>query len=606
MVIHAVDYSRKDGVFATSELSFYLGKNFLVTFHSKPLRPVEMVAEMCLRNTADIAREPDRVAHALLDSIVENYKPALDELAMEVAEVEQRALADPGKETLNTILQIKKEVLHLRQIIGPQKEVLSRFTRGEFKLIHAHLIPYYRDVYDGLFNIGEMAARYAESLTGVLQVYLNMSSNKTGEVVKVLTVFTVITTPMMLVGTWYGMNFNDMPEMGSGKAGYFIALGVTVAATLGTVVYFKLKKVALSRMPSTKSSFVEKVLGRIDVLDPQDLQSFVKRLARERSFLETLFNTVEDGVLVADANGRIIYLNDAVTRLTGYEEEMVMDQPVSRLLPDVDWDLLQAMDRDGGQGMVRREFELSYPKPRFIRLYAAPLDGEAKGSTGMALILHDATEAREQTHEAIESERIQATLLAASVAHELGNPLNALSIHLQLIEREVRKLRQPSGLAKRTDEPDEVNDIAAKLEKYIGVAKGEVNRLDYIVTQFLQAIRPSKPSQKKSSLNDTIEETVELLRPEFDNRGQALKFDLASNLPLAWFDAAQIKQSLINLMKNSMQAMTTGGELEIKTGEAGEGVWVSLTDSGGGIPQEQIKRIFEPYYTTKKKAPGLA
>jgi len=197
---------------------------------------------MCLRNTADIAREPDRVAHALLDSIVENYKPALDELAMEVAEVEQRALADPGKETLNTILQIKKEVLHLRQIIGPQKEVLSRFTRGEFKLIRPHLIPYYRDVYDGLFNIGEMAARYAESLTGVLQVYLNMSSNKTGEVVKVLTVFTVITTPMMLVGTWYGMNFNDMPEMGSGKAGYFIALGMTVAATLGTVVYFKLKK----------------------------------------------------------------------------------------------------------------------------------------------------------------------------------------------------------------------------------------------------------------------------------------------------------------------------------------------------------------------------
>ena len=146
MVIHAVDYSRKDGVFATSELSFYLGKNFLVTFHSKPLRPVELVAEMCLRNTADIASEPDRVAHALLDSIVENYKPALDELAIEVAEVEQRALQDPGKETLNTILQIKKEVLHLRQIIVPQKEVLGRFVRGEFKLVKSHLIPYYRDV----------------------------------------------------------------------------------------------------------------------------------------------------------------------------------------------------------------------------------------------------------------------------------------------------------------------------------------------------------------------------------------------------------------------------------------------------------------------------
>jgi magnesium transporter len=229
-------------VFATSELSFYLGKNFLVTFHSKPVRSVELAGEMCLRNTADIATEPGRVAYTLLDLIVENYKPALDELAMEVAEVEQKALTDPGKETLNTILQIKKEVLQLRQIIGPQKEVLSRFVRGEFKLIQSHLIPYYRDVYDGLYNIGELAARYAESLTGVLQVYLNMSSNKTGEIVKLLTVFTVITTPMMLVGTWYGMNFDDMPEIASGKAGYLMALAVTAMSTLATIVYFKIKK----------------------------------------------------------------------------------------------------------------------------------------------------------------------------------------------------------------------------------------------------------------------------------------------------------------------------------------------------------------------------
>jgi signal transduction histidine kinase len=288
-----------------------------------------------------------------------------------------------------------------------------------------------------------------------------------------------------------------------------------------------------------------------------------------------------------------------------------MDQPVTRLLPELDWASLQAADHEGGRSVMRREFELDYPRKRFIRLYAAPLDGEAKGSTGMALILHDATEAREQTHEAIESERIQAlTLLAASVAHELGNPLNALSIHLQLMEREIRKLGQPAvgvegGLAKREGDPDEVSDIAAKLEKYIGVAKGEVNRLDYIVTQFLQAIRPSKPKLKKSSLNDTIEETIELLRPEFDNRGQAIKLEFAKSLPLAVFDAAQIKQSLINLMKNSMHAMSTGGELVIKTGEAGGGVWVSLTDTGGGIPQEQIKRIFEPYYTTKEKGSGL-
>ena len=364
-------------------------------------------------------------------------------------------------------------------------------------------------------------------------------------------------------------------------------------------------------MPSTKSSFIEKVLGRIDALNPENLQSFVERLVRDRSFLETLFDTIEDGVLVADPAGRVTYLNASAGRLTGFDEAAALDQPVERLLPELDWASLQAADDEGGQSVVRREFELEYPRKRFIRLYAAPLDGEAKGNTGMALILHDATEAREQTHEAIESERIQAlTLLAASVAHELGNPLNALSIHLQLMEREIRKLGQPAAgvdepLAKRDGDADEVRDIAAKLEKYIGVAKGEVNRLDYIVTQFLQAIRPSKPKLKKSSLTDTIEETIELLRPEFDNRGQAIKLEFAKGLPLALFDAAQIKQSLINLMKNSMHAMSTGGELTLRTGEAGGGVWVSLTDTGGGIPQEQIKRIFEPYYTTKEKGSGL-
>src|SRR5262245_35845689 len=119
MVIHGVDYSRKDGVFATSELNFFLGKNFLVTYHEVPMRSVSATEEQALKSTVHIARAPDRVAYTLLDSIVDNYKPALDELSLEIAELEQQALQHPGKETLNKIFQIKKEVLHLRQIIGP-------------------------------------------------------------------------------------------------------------------------------------------------------------------------------------------------------------------------------------------------------------------------------------------------------------------------------------------------------------------------------------------------------------------------------------------------------------------------------------------------------
>jgi len=241
MVIHAVDYSREGGVFATSELDFFLGKNYLVTHHTGPLRSVTLAEESAVKGTMHIARAPDRVAYTLLDSIVDNYKPALDELSMESGELEQQALQNPTRDTLNKILQVKKEVMHLRQIIGPQREVLARFARGEFKLIRAHLVPYYRDVYDTLFQISEIAQGYTDSLTGILQVYLNMSSNQTGEVVKLLTLITVITTPLMMVGTWYGMNFHDMPEL-SWKHGYPVAAAVTFVSTLATYLYFKKRK----------------------------------------------------------------------------------------------------------------------------------------------------------------------------------------------------------------------------------------------------------------------------------------------------------------------------------------------------------------------------
>ncbi len=241
MVIHAVDYSRRDGVFATSELNFFLGRNFLVTYHEGPLRSVSVTEETALRANMHIGRAPDRVAHTLLDSIVENYKPALDELAIEISELEQLALQDAGKHTLNKILQVKKEVMHLRQIMGPQREVLARFARGEFKLIRAHMVPYYRDVYDSLFHIAELAQSYTDSLTGILQVYLNMSSNRTGEVVKLLTMITVITTPLMMVGTWYGINFKNLPEV-DWRYGYFTAAAITIVSTLATYWYFKKKQ----------------------------------------------------------------------------------------------------------------------------------------------------------------------------------------------------------------------------------------------------------------------------------------------------------------------------------------------------------------------------
>ena len=366
---------------------------------------------------------------------------------------------------------------------------------------------------------------------------------------------------------------------------------------------------------ASKSSFLDKVLGRIGRLDTEGLQTVVQRLARERNFLELLFNAIEDGILVLDEQGRVIYFNHAVTHLLGWRTEEVEGRPIAQFLPELDWKSITAPGTGNEPRVLRHEFEVAFPRPRFLCLYAAPLEGESRGSSGMALILHDATEARQKTYEAIESERVHSlTLLAGSVAHEIGNPLNALHIHLQLMSREVKRLRPParavhpgalSGTGRAADPAGDAAQAAEKIEHYLDVSKGEIARLDYIVTQFLQAIRPSAPKFSDASLNDVVRETLDLLRPELENRRLNVAEKPARRLPLAPLDAGQIKQALLNLIKNAMQAMTPGGALTVETGQNTEEVWVSVADTGGGIPPDQVNLIFEPFFTTKKKGTGL-
>ena len=157
------------------------------------------------------------------------------------------------------------------------------------------------------------------------------------------------------------------------------------------------------------------------------------------------------------------------------------------------------------------------------------------------MILRDITESRRTAQQTIESERLNAlTLLAAGVAHEIGNPLNSLHIHLQLMERGVQKL----------DDGEK-----AELQQSIDVARSEVNRLDSIVTQFLQAIRPSRPQLRPENVNTIVEEAVRFFAPEIQDRDIVVEQELRSDLPLLQLDRDQMKQAFYNVIKNSLEAM---------------------------------------------------
>ena len=366
-----------------------------------------------------------------------------------------------------------------------------------------------------------------------------------------------------------------------------------------------------------KAGFLEKLIERLGRIGPEEVQNYFLRLAQEKGFLETVFNAIQEGIIVTDSKGRVTYLNDAACGLFGLEAGEVIGKRLDERIRGLDW---ESLIQSGGP--VSHDMEIFYPQNRFINFYVVPLvmesrepavAGSADSATteaatadrsrsvasipttaekvGHVMILRDITQSRRTAQQTIESERLNAlTLLAAGVAHEIGNPLNSLHIHLQLMERSLQKLH---GGAK------------TELEQSIAVARSEVNRLDSIVTQFLKAVRPSHPQLRPENVNTIVEEAVRFFTPELQDREIVVEQELRSDLPLLQLDRDQMKQAFYNVIKNSLEATHRHAALRIRTDLDDTHVTIRFVDSGVGMSAKNLSRVFEPYFTTKPAGTGL-
>lgn len=306
-----------------------------------------------------------------------------------------------------------------------------------------------------------------------------------------------------------------------------------------------------------------------------------KRLSR----IESIFRSIKEGIILTDANGDILYANAAAKNILGISEDAQIFT-LSKILPQIDAIELRSVCSGTAS---QREFEIAYPERRFIKVCMTPVDGEKEEA---AIIISDLTNERISTRDKIESEKIASVLkLASGVAHELGNPINSISIHLQLALKTIAKMEESASLS--------------RLKESVEICSQEVARLDGIIRHFLKALRPARPDFAEINPLAPLAETLKFLQNELQDLNIKLEINTENSLPSILGDTNLLKQLYFNLIKNAMEAMDLGGVIKIATSFDDNFVKIAITDSGCGIDQDEITRIFEPYFTTKTDGHGL-
>ncbi len=241
VVLHGASTDPKAQRARTIELNVCIGANFVITIHHEPLKGVASVFEKAQQNSGSILKGSGELFHRIVDSLVDNYLPVLDVLDRKINDVEEEALQSSEQDVLSQLFTVKKDLLYMRRIIGPQREIVNFLSKVHYPFISAKTRPYFRDVYDNSIFINDTLDTYRDLVDGALEAHLSTISNKTNDIVRVLTIISTIMMPLTLISGIYGMNFSHMPILKT-PSGFWVVSGVMVLIAVAMLAYFKRKR----------------------------------------------------------------------------------------------------------------------------------------------------------------------------------------------------------------------------------------------------------------------------------------------------------------------------------------------------------------------------
>ena len=366
-------------------------------------------------------------------------------------------------------------------------------------------------------------------------------------------------------------------------------------------------------------TFIERAMRKLPKMTAEQITDLLLSIAAENERLESVMDSLVEGLLVCDADHNLILVNKTAERFLPLVAHDQAERPLWKVIDDEQIAEFLRNALTGGDRVSDREFDIEVKGvQRLVAISVLPMVKDRK-VTGSLVHVEDITAKRGREARLRRAENLASlTTLAAGVAHEIKNPLGSISIHIQLIQKALKVSR----MACSDDGTDadgsailEDGDLRTKkatpvapfdlLDKYLGIVNEEIDRLNRIVVDFLFAVRPMDMNLREGKLNNLIRELVDFVRFELEAAGIECALELSEELPDLSYDERYIKQALLNLVKNAVAAMPAGGTLSIKTARVGDEARIVVSDDGIGIPEENLSKIFEPYFTTKESGSGL-